>query len=104
MDESEVDAFADEYRAMHAANIKLSGEDPEFFAEYKIKDVADRVKALRRHARSSLDFGSGVGNSIPHFRKWMANSDLVGPRRRCGTIMNTVPSIRVMRTTRGGLG
>ncbi len=37
MDESEVDAFADEYRAMHAANIKLSGEAPEFFAEYKIR-------------------------------------------------------------------
>ena len=32
MDEVEFDKFADEYRDLHAANIKLSGEDPEYFA------------------------------------------------------------------------
>ena len=40
MDEVEFDKFADEYRSMHAANIKLSGEDPEYFAEYKVVDIA----------------------------------------------------------------
>jgi hypothetical protein len=40
MDEAEFDKFADEYRSMHAANIRLSGEDPEYFAEYKIADIA----------------------------------------------------------------
>ena len=29
MDEVEFDKFADEYRALHAENIKLSGENPE---------------------------------------------------------------------------
>jgi len=33
MNEAEFDRFADEYRALHAANIGASGEDPEFFAE-----------------------------------------------------------------------
>ena len=50
MDEVEFDKFADEYRDMHAANIKLSGEDPEYFAEYKIADIAAELErgACRR--------------------------------------------------------
>ncbi|HET8697912.1 MAG TPA: class I SAM-dependent methyltransferase [Gammaproteobacteria bacterium] len=72
MDEAEFDKFAAEYRAMHAANIKLSGEDPEYFAEYKVIDLAAE---LARSARASaarpeiLDFGAGIGYSVPFFRK-----------------------------------
>ena len=40
MDEAEFDKFADEYRGLHAANIRLSGEEPEYFAEYKVVDIA----------------------------------------------------------------
>ena len=46
MDEAEFDKFAAEYRTMHAANIKLSGEDPEYFAEYKIVDIANETARL----------------------------------------------------------
>jgi SAM-dependent methyltransferase len=77
MNESEFDQFADEYRNLHASNIKLSGEEPEFFAKYKIADVANRANKLQLAANAILDFGSGVGNSIPHFRKMMPNSTLV---------------------------
>ena len=42
LDEAEFDKFADEYRAIHAHNIRLSGEAPEFFAEYKVRDLARR--------------------------------------------------------------
>ena len=44
MDEVEFDKFADEYRAMHAANIRITGEDPEYFAEYKVVDIAEGIK------------------------------------------------------------
>ena len=37
MDVSEFDQFADEYYAMHTANIAITRERPEFFAEYKIR-------------------------------------------------------------------
>ena len=77
MDESEFDQFAEEYRSMHASNIALSGESPEFFAEYKIADIAKRVQSLKLESGAILDFGSGVGNSIPHFRKLMPESELV---------------------------
>ena len=40
MDKAEFDKFADEYRSLHAANIAISGEGPNYFAEYKIKDLA----------------------------------------------------------------
>ena len=70
MDEVEFDKFAQEYRTLHAANIRLSGESPEYFAEYKVRDVA---AALQRAGTTGplaiLDFGAGVGYSVPHFAR-----------------------------------
>ncbi len=77
MDRTEFDRFADEYQKLHSANIKVSGEGPEFFAEYKVRDTA---KLLRKTGMTGkvriLDFGSGVGNSIPHFRQHIPGCDL----------------------------
>lgn len=78
MEETEFDRFADEYRQLHTLNIKASGEDPEFFAEYKVKDTTNlmRNSGLANNPRI-LDFGSGVGNSIPHFKKHIPGCELV---------------------------
>jgi ubiquinone/menaquinone biosynthesis C-methylase UbiE len=69
MDEAEFDKFADEYRSMHAANIRLSGEDPEYFAEYKVVDIAGELARANVVARRALDFGAGVGYSVPFFAR-----------------------------------
>ena len=69
MDEVEFDKFADEYRAMHAANIRLSGEDPEYFAEYKIADIAAELAREAIVPSRALDFGAGVGYSVPFFAR-----------------------------------
>jgi len=69
VDEVEFDKFADEYRAMHAANIRLSGEDPEYFAEYKIVDIAAELARAGIAPRKLLDFGAGVGYSVPFFAR-----------------------------------
>ena len=72
MDEAEFDQFADEYEAMHKASIAISGETPDFFAEYKIQDI---VREYERHSgpvsasTRVLDFGSGNGGSVPFVRK-----------------------------------
>jgi len=71
MDEVEFDKFADEYRAMHAANIRLSGEDPEYFAEYKVRDLAAELARGNAVARKVLDFGAGVGYSVPFFARYL---------------------------------
>jgi ubiquinone/menaquinone biosynthesis C-methylase UbiE len=69
MDEAEFDKFAAEYRTMHAANIKLSGEDPEYFAEYKVIDIANELARRELQAARVLDFGAGVGYSVPFFAR-----------------------------------
>jgi len=71
VDEAEFDKFAAEYREMHAANIKLSGEAPEYFAEYKIIDIAHEVAGLAQRVPQPrvLDFGAGVGYSVPFFAR-----------------------------------
>jgi len=70
MDEAEFDKFADEYRDMHAASIRLSGEAPEYFAEYKIVDIAAELARTGAAApRNVLDFGAGVGYSVPFFAR-----------------------------------
>jgi ubiquinone/menaquinone biosynthesis C-methylase UbiE len=69
VDEAEFDKFADEYRALHAENIRASGETPEYFAEYKVIDVARELARVGVAARSVLDFGAGVGYSVPFFAR-----------------------------------
>jgi SAM-dependent methyltransferase len=69
MDEVEFDKFADEYRAMHAENIRMSGENPEYFAEYKIVDIAAELARDEIVPRKVLDFGAGVGYSVPFFTR-----------------------------------
>jgi ubiquinone/menaquinone biosynthesis C-methylase UbiE len=75
MDEVEFDKFADEYRDLHAANIKLSGESPEYFAEYKIADIASELTRTNAGAPTSiLDFGAGVGYSVPFFARHLPSA------------------------------
>ncbi len=80
--ESEFDRFAEAYHAQHAANIAVSGEAPDFFAEYKIIDIAQMVAASHPDAGRSgtglnvLDFGAGIGNSVPFFHKHLPDARL----------------------------
>lgn len=74
MNEAEFDRFADEYESQHRQNIAITGENPEFFAEYKISQLATFVPDLAAVPAKILDFGSGIGNSIPFFRKHLPNA------------------------------
>lgn len=77
MDEAEFDKFADEYKQLYQGVLGPSGEDADFFAEYKIKDT---VKIINKYKFSDdlsiLDFGSGIGGSVPFFLKHLPNSNL----------------------------
>ena len=82
MQEGEFDKFAEEYLALHAANIAISGENPEYFSEYKIKDLKDlAIRYLARRdddvvAPAILDFGAGIGNSVPFIRNYLPSAQL----------------------------
>jgi SAM-dependent methyltransferase len=73
---AEFDLLASGYHTFHKANVAITGEQPEFFAEYKIADLALLVRARGLPAGRIADFGSGIGNSIPFFRKYFAGSEL----------------------------
>lgn len=79
MNEAEFDKFADDYYASHAAGIAISGEGPEYFSEYKIEDIARDCR--RRSWTASLpveilDFGAGIGNSVPYVHKHLTGAQL----------------------------
>jgi SAM-dependent methyltransferase len=80
MQQAEFDKFADEYRATHQRNIRLSGEAPEYFAEYKIRDVAATLSGGEAPASEReldiLDFGAGVGTSVPFFQTYFPKARL----------------------------
>jgi SAM-dependent methyltransferase len=80
MKEAEFDKFADEYHALLSQSIRASGEDPAFFAEYKVRDVAGILKAAPGASAGGLrilDFGSGSGNSTGFFRTYFPSADIV---------------------------
>ena len=76
MDKAEFDRFADEYYDQHRKNIAITGEGPEYFAEYKIKALKEIVEHSAIAGSRICDFGSGMGNSIPYFKKHFPNAVL----------------------------
>lgn len=74
--QAEFDQFAQEYQQQHAASIRLSGETPDFFAQYKIDDVAARLARAGAKPRRILDFGAGVGNSLGPMRAAFPDSEI----------------------------
>lgn len=75
----EFDRYADQYTVLHRASIHASGEEPSYFSRYKAQYMADAVGAERAALPLAvLDFGCGVGNSIPHLREAFPNARLCG--------------------------
>jgi SAM-dependent methyltransferase len=88
---AEFDAVADDYLVQHRANVAITGEEPDFFAEYKIADLAALVSERGHDARRVFDFGSGIGNSVPFFRKHFDGCALT-----CGDV--SARSIEIAKT------
>lgn len=72
----EFDEYVDQYAEQHRQSIRLSGEAPDFFAEYKIRELRRMVDGWGNDALRILDFGSGIGNSVPAFRQHFPNSEV----------------------------
>lgn len=87
MQKSDFDKFAHEYETLHRASLGGGGEDPKFFAEYKMCEIHQMLSAHCRHGvhdesqplvERALDFGCGVGTSLPWFRKYFGQAEWVG--------------------------
>ncbi len=77
MNPAEFDKFAQEYQAQLAADLSASGEEPAFFAEYKIKDIArEQAAAGQMDGLHVLDFGAGIGSSVPYVGRHLPGAQL----------------------------
>ena len=73
MSAPEFDKYAEQYEVMHQKSIAFSGCEPAYFAEYKVAFAA----SLARNPTTIIDFGAGIGNSIPHFRRYFPQAMLI---------------------------
>lgn len=73
------DSYAKEYDALHRRSITASGEEPAYFAEYKIKYIAQFLgNSVTQGELAVMDFGCGIGNCIPHINRHLPNARVHG--------------------------
>jgi SAM-dependent methyltransferase len=68
------DQYAGQYESLVAAQTNFFDGDSHYFARYKI----ERVKQLVGGVDAALDFGCGIGRSMPHLRAAFPAADIVG--------------------------
>jgi len=81
MTQQEFDAHAQSYKEVLDQSIGFSGEDSAYFSEYKIRDLRHELTLSGADADGALrlmDFGCGVGASMPHARKYFGKAELLG--------------------------
>ncbi len=77
MDAAEFDKFAEEYLATHQRNLKISGEAPDYFARYKLDELRRLwTRQSLPEPTAVLDFGCGIGASLPHLKAAFPTADL----------------------------
>lgn len=104
MKQHEFDVHARGYKEVLDQSIGFSGEDSDYFAEYKIRDLRHeltRAGADPGAALKLMDFGCGVGTSMPPARQHFARAELLGvdvsqesleqARARYGELANFLP-------------
>ncbi len=78
MSKAEFDSYSSNYEEALQRGIGVSGEDSSYFAEGRLRWLASRLKKQSFTARSVIDFGCGVGNSLPFVQQ------ILDPQRIAG--------------------
>jgi len=75
---AEFDRYASTYAEQHESSVALSGEEPEYFAQYKIADLARVCERDGRKPARILDFGAGIGNSLEPMQRAFPDARISG--------------------------
>lgn len=77
MEQAEFDHHAKAYEQQLRENVAITGEGPEYFAEYKIADLRTVCDAALLDVKSLLDFGAGIGASTPYMSENFPESQII---------------------------
>lgn len=72
------DAYADRYDEVLNASLSASGETKEYFAQRRMKCLAETIRKRGADIAAALDFGCGTGGSIPLFFELLKCRTVVG--------------------------
>jgi SAM-dependent methyltransferase len=73
---TDFDTYADDYERMHKDSIKMSGYEPTYFDEHKIKTLFADYKSYSKDKTKTvkiLNFGCGIGKSEEFINKYFTN-------------------------------
>lgn len=73
---AEFDIIADDYYKQHKENLAITGEEPEYFSEYKVADLYEYISEKNVASEDIFDFGCGIGNSVEYLRQYFPQSNL----------------------------
>jgi len=73
---SNFDQFADNYQRVHSENVRVTGEDSEYFARYKARYIARRMGG--EFSGRILDYGCGVGMLSRHMKQTFPGATVDG--------------------------
>lgn len=74
------DKYAQNYDEGHTKAVALSGFTPDYFHEYKFKELVDYLKkeGLNNKKIKFLDFGCGIGRSVEYLKKFLPKVQIYG--------------------------
>jgi SAM-dependent methyltransferase len=83
---SEFDAYAGNYHAALERGVRLSGEDPSYFAEQRTALLGARLEELGVRPATVLDFGCGTGSTTPFLRGLPGSPTVIGTDASTGLL------------------
>jgi ubiquinone/menaquinone biosynthesis C-methylase UbiE len=75
---AEFDRHASTYAQQHGSSIAISGEEPEYFSQYKIDDLVRVCDLDGLRPERILDFGAGIGNSLDPMQRAFPDARISG--------------------------
>ena len=90
------DEYADQYEQLLQEQLSFFSKDRGYFSEYKVKLVSDNLKTTPTRI---LDFGCGIGLSLPYIKSYFPNAQIFATdlsEASLDHIRNKLPHINVL--------